>query len=382
MVDVYAFHLMPYMDLPEDFSEKYDTTWVTYPNSNYDPVKGRDFYNQYFEQLEYSDRLGFDGIVVNEHHQTAYGSMPAPNVIAALMARHLKQAKIAILGNAISLQAIPQRIAEEVAILDVVTGGDRIISGFVRGIGAEYFSYRNVNPMDSKARFYEAHDLIVRSWTEPGPFAFHGEHYDFPYVNVWPRPMTQPHPPIWLPSQGSKDTVEFAARNRYTYLQTLSPINAMRKSFDLFREEAEKSGYKAEAKQLGWSHKVYVAETDAKAWEEFEEHIQFFFDKLLSMPPQFFFPPGYVPDKVMRMAMATREGRASKGMQQLFDEGFITVGSAETVRDRLVDLQKQMGFGVLNAHMHTGNMPHWKAMKNIDLFGRHVLPHIQKLGDR
>jgi len=371
---------MPYFDLPDDFKHEYETSWVKLPNTYYDPRKGREFYQQYFEQLKFADQMGFDGIVVNEHHQTAYGNMPAPNVIAALLTPQLKQAKIAILGNAIALHAIPQRIAEEIAILDIVTNG-RVISGFVRGIGAEYFSYRNVNPTDSKERFYEAHDLIKRAWTEPGPFEFHGKHYDFPYVNVWPRPISEPHPPIWCPSQGSSDTIQFAAQNKYTYLQTLSPIGAMKQSFNMFREEAEKCGYTASPSQLGWSHKVYVAETDAKAWEEAEEHMDFFFNQLLYMPPQMHFPPGYLHEASMKRILAAKSGRKDKTARQLFEEGFISIGSEETVRQRLTDLHKEMNFGSLNVHVHTGNMPHWKAMKNIDLFGRYVLPHIQKLGE-
>lgn len=376
MVQVFAFHLMPYLDIPKDFSEKYESTWVTMPNSYYDPEKGHEFYNQFLEQLEFADRLGFDGVCVNEHHQNAYGNMPAPNVIAALLARHIR-GKIAIVGNAISLHAIPQRIAEEVAVLDVVTGG-RIISGFVRGIGAEYFSYRNVNPTESKERFFEAHDLIKRAWTETGPFQFHSKHYHFPYVNVWPRPIQDPHPPIWCPTQGSKDTVAFAAKNKYTLLQTFTTMENMKKAFDNFREEAARNGYEASPEQLGFSHSIYVADTDEKAWEEYEEHHKMFND-LFYMPNHMKFPPGYVGEKAMKAIVSQIGSRHEKTMQEAFDDGLITVGSPETVRQRLTELQKELGFGVLNAHIHKGNMPHWKAMKNIDLFGRHVLPHIQKL---
>lgn len=378
MVDVYAFHLMPYPYLPENFIQEYRTPWVLLPNSNYDPIKGRELYFDYLEQLEFADRLGFDGVVVNEHHQTAYGNMPSPNLIGALLARTVKNAKIAILGNAISLHAAPHRVAEEVAILDVITGG-RIISGFVRGIGAEYFSYRNVNPLDSKEKFYEAHDLILKAWNEPGPFEFHGKHYKFPYVNIWPRPIQQPNPPIWLPSQGSADTIQFAAKNKYVYLQTLSPIQAMKESFALYREEAEKEGYVADSSRLGWSHSIYVAETDAKAWEEAEGPMMFFFEKLLNMPPEMRFPPGYLSEDSMKRILAAKKDRSSKTFKQLYDEGFITVGSPETVRQRLTELHKEMKYGQLIAHLHKGNMPHWMAMKNMELFAREVMPHIKKL---
>ena len=201
----YFFHLMPYDRLPADFDEKYDSAWVTFPNRHYDPEHGHQLYTRYLDELVYAEELGFDGICANEHHQNAYGLMPAPNLIAASLIQRTKRVKIAILGNALPLRDHPLRVAEEVAMLDVISGG-RIISGFVRGIGCEYYSY-GVNPTYSRERHLEAHDLIIRAWTEPGPFSFRGKHYQVRYVNVWPRPIQQPHPPVWIPSQGSVETL-------------------------------------------------------------------------------------------------------------------------------------------------------------------------------
>ncbi len=116
--------------------------------------------------------------------------MPQPGVIAGALARETKNCKIAILGRALPLVNYPLAIAEEFAMLDAISGG-RIIAGFVRGIGAEYHAM-GVNPAFSHARYLEAHDLILRAWTEPGPFEFEGKHYHFKYVNTWPRPVQQP----------------------------------------------------------------------------------------------------------------------------------------------------------------------------------------------
>ena len=126
-------------------------------------------------------------------------------------------------------------------MLDHLSGG-RIITGFVRGIGTEYFA-SGVNP-PSHGRYYEAHELILRAWTEVGPFRYHGRHYQFDYVNLWPRPLQQPHPPVWIPSQGSSETVEWcaSAKRKYTYLQTFSPVKSAKKAFDLYRQVAERDG--------------------------------------------------------------------------------------------------------------------------------------------
>ena len=191
----FFFHLMPYNAIDLDVIT--DTAWVTLSNKHYDPKKGFELY--YLDQLEYADQLGFDGVCVNEHHQTAYGIMPQPSILAGSLMRRTKDAKICVLGRALPLTSNPLSIAEEYAMIDNVTGG-RLIAGFVRGIGCEYHSYM-VNPSESLSRFHEAHDLIVQSWTREGPFPFDGKYYRFQYVNLWPRPYQQPHPPIWIPSQ-------------------------------------------------------------------------------------------------------------------------------------------------------------------------------------
>ena len=195
------FHLMPYRHLDFVEAKKYRSAWTVIPNSMYDPVKGAEEYASYIEQLVTGERLGFDIIGVNEHHQTAYGLMPAPNLIASALIQRTKTVKIGVFGRALPLVNNPLTIAEEFAMLDNMSRG-RLVVGFVRGIGAEYHS-SGINPAFSHDRFHEAHDLIVKAWTQPGPFAFDGEHFPLSYANPWPRPVQTPHPRIWIPSQGS-----------------------------------------------------------------------------------------------------------------------------------------------------------------------------------
>src|ERR1051326_5398950 len=258
----FNFHLMPYAHADLKEIGRLGTAWVTYPNSHYDPEKGAELYHDYLDQMEFADQLGFDGVCLNEHHQTAYGMMPTPGVLAGALARSVQRAKIAILGRALALLNKPLVIAEEYAMLDSLTRG-RFIAGFVRGIGAEYHAM-GINPAQSQERYAEAHDLIVRAWTEPGPFQYVGKHYHFNYVNPWPRPYQTPHPPVWIPSQGSSSTIKWAAQMRYTYAQTLSPITVVARFFQLYRDEADRAGYVPSPDQLAWSNTIYVAETDAK----------------------------------------------------------------------------------------------------------------------
>ena len=248
----FCFHLMPYAALDPDYDKKHNSAWVTLPNSYYDPKIGHALYNRYLDELEFADQCGFDGVCVNEHHQNAYGLMPIPGVMAGALSRRTKNAKIAVLGRALPLLNNPLVVAEEFAMLDNITGG-RLVAGFVRGIGAEYHSW-GANPAESHDRFHEAHDLILQAWTQPGPSCFEGKYYHFQYVNCWPRPYQQPHPPIWIPSQGSRETIEWASHpdRKYTYLQTFSPVAVLARYMNMYRETAKHYGYQATAQQVGW----------------------------------------------------------------------------------------------------------------------------------
>jgi len=379
----FFFHLMPYADLDLSYTEKYDAAWVTLPNSYYDPVKGHALYNRYLDELEYADELGFDGVCVNEHHQNAYGMMPVPGVIAGALARRTKRVKIAILGRALPLLNNPLIVAEEFAMLDNITGG-RLVTGLVRGIGAEYHSW-GANPAESHERFHEAHDLIVRAWTEPGPFAFEGKYYHFNYVNTWPRPYQQPHPPIWIPSQGSRETVEWASdpRRKYTYLQTYSPVSSLARYMAMYKEEAEKRGYQASPMQVGWLVPIYIADTDERANRDAKPHIEAFFNKFLKMPPEMLLPPGYLSLQSLKGIMKARGSVI--GVAQTFDElvskGMFLCGSAETVRQQLEEYQKQIGFGYLLPLLQFGTLPHDLTIQNMDAFARKVIPALQHAGE-
>lgn len=379
----FCFHLMPYADLDLSYAEKYNSAWVTLPNSYYDPVKGHALYNRYLDELEYAAEMGFDGICVNEHHQNAYGLMPIPGVMAGALARRTKNVKIAVLGRALPLLNNPLTVAEEFAMIDNITGG-RLVAGFVRGIGAEYHAW-GANPGESHDRFHEAHDLIVRGWTETGPFPFEGKYYHFNYVNVWPRPYQQPHPPIWIPSQGSRETIEWAVapERKYTYLQTFSPVTALARYMDMYREAAEKHGYTASPMQLGWAIPTYVAETDEAAHREAKPHIENFFNKFARMPPEMLLPPGYLSLQSMKGVMKAK-GTLTGGEQTIDDlmkKGMFICGSAETVRQMFEEYQKRIGFGYLLTVMQFGTLPHDLTKKNIDIFTSKVIPALRSLAE-
>jgi alkanesulfonate monooxygenase SsuD/methylene tetrahydromethanopterin reductase-like flavin-dependent oxidoreductase (luciferase family) len=376
-----CFHLMPYRPLDLEAAKKYRSAWVVLPNSFYDPEKGAAEYDSYLDQLTYAEELGFDAIGVNEHHQTAYGLMPAPNLIASALIQRTKKVQIAVLGRALPLVSNPINIAEEFAMLDVLSKG-RLIAGFVRGIGAEYHS-TGVNPAFSHERFHEAHDLIVKAWTTPGPFEFEGDYFRLRYVNLWPRPYQKPHPPVWIPSMGSRETVVWASapERKYPFMVTFSPESAVVRYHNMYREAAQAHGYTASGGQLGWATPIYVAESDQQARDEAKAGIESLFNNFLSMPWEMLLPPGYTSNTSLKATLKLRPALGGRPRQQTIDEliasGTIVVGSPTTVREKIARVREQTGFDILIALLQFGVLPDDLARRNMEMFAGEVMPKLR-----
>jgi alkanesulfonate monooxygenase SsuD/methylene tetrahydromethanopterin reductase-like flavin-dependent oxidoreductase (luciferase family) len=372
---------MPYRPLDLDERRKHRSAWVVLPNSLYDPKKGAEEYQSYLDQLTYAEELGFDAIGVNEHHQTAYGMMPAPNLIASALIQRTKKIKVAILGRALPLVSNPVTIAEEFAMLDNLSRG-RIIAGFVRGIGTEYHAM-GLNPAFSLERFQEAHDLIVGAWTRPGPFAFDGEHYNLRYVNLWPRPYQTPHPPIWIPSMGSAETIRWASapERKYPFLITFSAQELVMRYLGLYREQARQQGYEASGDQLGWAAPIYVADTDEQAREEARAPAESLFNDYLSNPWEMLLPPGYTSlsstKNTIRVRKALGLGTRRLTIDDLVGSGTVVAGSPRTVREAIERMRDATGFNVLVAMLQFGVMNDELTRRNMERFAADVMPHFR-----
>ena len=379
-LEFYTFSLMPYPFIPP--GEDIESTWITLSNSHYDPRVGYRLYQEYLEQIVAAERFGYDGVLVNEHHQNAYAVQPAPNLWAAYVIAKTERIRIGIVGNALPLHRNPLRVAEEVAMLDVMSGG-RIISGHVRAMGAEYIS-AGMDPTTSKERFWEAHDLIIKAWTEPGPFAWQGEHYDFEYVNPWPRPLQQPHPPIWIPGSTSPETIDESARRRYAYMLTPTSQWLSKQAFARYYQVAEEEcGYTPSPLQLGRLVPTYVAETDEQAHREFRPHALWFFRNGLKLPRHQLFPPGYnSKDSILRTLQgqqaAGQKAFTERSYDDLVEGGYIIVGSPDTIIEKYAEMADEYKVGmVMSAGGHFGSMPHWMVMKNMQIMAEEVMPHFR-----
>jgi alkanesulfonate monooxygenase SsuD/methylene tetrahydromethanopterin reductase-like flavin-dependent oxidoreductase (luciferase family) len=372
------FHLMPYQYLPDDFEKRHRSVYVDPPNYLYDPSKGHELYNRYLDEMIYAEQLGFDGVCVNEHHSNAYGLMPSPNLMAAALARQTSKAAIIVLGNSLALYNPPTRIAEELAMLDVMSGG-RVVAGFPVGSGMDtVFSYGEV-PATLREKYREAHDLIIKSWTEREPFAFNGKYSQLRYVNVWPRPIQQPHPPIWIPAGGSLETFEWTIQQDYMYSYlSYSGYRDGKQVLDRFWEVSDNSGVEFNPHHAGFLQFVAVSETDAQV-DEYAPHIEYFYNKLQHIPSYFLNPPGYRTVRSVRASGAIGSSKSQRSWRDYIDNGSVIAGSPATVREELRQAIKDLRVGHLMLILHFGSMPKELAAKNTELFAKEVMPFVKDM---
>ena len=239
-------HLMYFTEQPMSayFAQAgldFGATALMFSNSHFDPNEGSRLYNEYLEHYLLVDELGFDGIMLNEHHNAPFCMQARTNVFASILAAMTKNVKIVILGNPLPLSDNPVQLAEELAMIDMISKG-RLVSGFVRGGGQEQLA-NGVNPAFNRERFEEAHDLIVKTWTTPGPFRWEGTHYQHRVVNPWAVPMQKPHPRIWIPGVISRETIIWAAQHGYPYIALNTPVERTKQIWKMYDDAAAEAGF-------------------------------------------------------------------------------------------------------------------------------------------
>ena len=178
-----------------------------------------------------------------------------------------------MLGNLIPLLN-PIRVAEEYAMIDVMSGG-RLIAGMIRGVPHEYIAY-NIVPDESRERLREAAALIVKCWTEPEPFGWEGEFYQYPSVSIWPRPLQQPHPPI-LMSASNEESAEFAGQHRAMMGMTLiADLAVAKRCIEVYRQAARAHGLDPTPEHILLGYNTCIADTDEEAREIMREGQRYF----------------------------------------------------------------------------------------------------------
>jgi len=386
------FHLMPYTELPEDFRDAHPSVWVDIHSSLFDPKRAHHMYNDFMDELEFAAQCGFDAICVNEHHSNGYGLMPSPNLIASSLARRTTDTAICVMGNSLALYNPPTRVAEEFAMIDCISGG-RLIAGFPVGTPMDTCYAYGQNPSQLRERYHEAHDLIMRAWTEVDTFAFNGRFNQQRYVNIWPRPIQRPHPPIWIPGGGSIETWQWCAERDYVYSYlSYYGHKVGQATMDGFWKEMSRLDKDRNPYRAGFAQTVAVAESREQAMELYTEAAEYFFGRCLHIDPRFVAPPGYTTEATTRVGLQSQVAKAAAysdkfkllptKMPDLVENGYIVLGSPDDVIQQIEELANNLNVGNLMLLLQFGNMGKDLTKYNTKLFAERVMPKLRdKFGE-
>jgi len=384
------FHLMPYTELPEDFRDKNPSVWVDIHSSLFDPRRAHHMYNDFMDELEFAAECGFDAVCVNEHHSNGYGLMPSPNLIASALSRRTTDTALCVMGNSLALYNPPTRVAEEFAMIDCISGG-RLIAGFPVGSPMDTCFAYGQNPSLLRERYHEAHDLILRAWTETETFAFDGRFNQQRYVNIWPRPVQTPHPPIWIPGGGSVETWQWCAEMGYVYCYlSYYGYKAGQSTMQGFWDEMARLGKDRNPYRAGFLQFVGVAESRDEAYRLYREPAEYFYGRCLHIDPRFAGPPGYTTEATQRRGAQSQVAQAAQfsryeskfqmlaqEMDAIVEKGYVIIGSPDEVAAQLKEVATNLNVGHLMLLLQFGNMKKDLVKYNTRLFAEKVMNQLR-----
>ncbi len=389
---VSLFEQVPYRYIPDDFGDHYSSV-VTAPYGIVDPAKMHESIFSAYAELMLGARSGFDGVVTTEHSQASYDLSPNPTLLAYAVAAAAQaeglDIAITVLGRSLAKTREPLKIAEEYALIDCISGG-RLIAGFPVGLSYDANLNGAVPAIETRERAREHRELILKAWSAPEPFPWNGRFEKYGQVNLWPRPIQQPHPPVWIPGGGTPGTLLDILRNdfAFTYLSWDGPKLVGRQVFDRYWDMAEAEGRDRNPYRVAFMQVVAVAETDERAEEEYAPHLlSLYRNGIGAIPPTNHAVPGYVERAALEGML---RGGGPQGMlarmrtatfREIIDSQVAIVGSPATVADQIEAFVREFRIGNLIVMLQNGTMPRDLTEKNISLFAEQVLPRLRPIWD-
>jgi alkanesulfonate monooxygenase SsuD/methylene tetrahydromethanopterin reductase-like flavin-dependent oxidoreductase (luciferase family) len=380
---VFVFDLVPYGG---DLGHLRVDGHLPYPMEKkyFDPKVAVKTYAEHLDAWVELERLGYDGVAFNEHHVTPYGLMNSPNLIAASAAQRTRKLKLLMYGNLLPLHE-PLRLAEEIAMLDCLSNG-RIICGIARGAPREYRVF-NVPLEESRARFDECYEIMRQAWTKES-FSFAGRFHSYRDVAIWPRPVQQPHPPVWMPVSRSKDSIEWAAANDIPITPGIGSGPAREDTVRYYATCLAARGRKITPDHINITIDAYVADSKQQAMDEYGPYALYFHNVLFNFDHIRFSEVGaYHSDSAaahlrpeLRSAAFDDSIRARDvTMDEIVKRAETSAwGPPKLVADRIIAEAEQLGAGTILVSMNRGAMPQDMFLNQIRRFGTEVLPILQR----
>src|SRR5215469_10687999 len=356
-------HLMyfteqPMSAYPAEEGRKFGYTALLFSNKHFDPAQGARLYEERITDYQLVEEVGFDGIMLNEHHNAPFCMQAKCNVFASILAALTKKVKLVLLGNPLPLAENPVRLGQE-----------QLAAG--------------VNPAFNRERFEEAHDLIIRTWTQEGPFRWEGTHYQHRVVNPWAVPLQKPHPRVWIPGVLSKETIIWAARQRYPYVALCTAIPATKKIWELYDSVAAETGYTAGPENRGYLQRCHVAETEEKAMANARQFMWMQGEFTGLAHPVWSTPSGYFSPSYRKAFVEFAVGRGINPRAAAFEDQIrdqqIIAGTPKTVIPKLRRLLEETRPSIVGFWASDGFVSNADATTCIKLLGQEVLPAVREM---
>ncbi|MGD9803584.1 MAG: LLM class flavin-dependent oxidoreductase [Hyphomicrobiaceae bacterium] len=363
------------------------------PSRHYDPQLGSELYNRFLDEYALCDELGLN-IMINEHHSTATCLNVACAIPLSILARQTKKARLLALGMPIANRLEPLRVAEELALIDVISKG-RLEMGLVKGSPYEVFP-ANSNPVGMMDRFWEAHDLILKAMTtHTGPFNWEGTHFQYRNVNLWPRPYQQPHPPVWI-TASSPESARTIAQKGYVLATLNTGYARTRALFDAYRAAAVAAGKSTADDRFAYLALVAVGKSKKEGFERADKIVDYIRNSG-RVAPQFVNPPGYAsrdsniralkasgkshtPDNAVTSRTGAKITKDDFTVEGLIDAGVLFAGDPDMVYNQIRDFYGYAGgLGNLLMMAQGGWLDHANTVENLTLFSKEVLPRLAEL---
>lgn len=386
---VWHFSEMAY---PPAWDEGYErgSFRVTLPNRLADPAQVADIYHRHFDEFMLCDELGIN-IMLNEHHSTATCLNAAVPLTLAILARITRKARLLSLGTPIANRPDPVRVAEEMAMVDVISRG-RLEMGLVKGAPYE-IAPANSNPARLMDRFWEAHDLILKAMSpNPEPFSWEGEFFHYRQVNIWPRPWQQPHPPVWITGLSPHSGRAIAERGHVAAALLSGGIASG--MFDAYRKRAAELGWVAPPDRFAYCALVGLGHNEAEGRRRADEVAGYVRTAPIVAEP-FRNPPGYAPVPANVQALKagpqkfvarvkTVDGRdvdpTAGSVQDFLDARTLFAGTPDQVFEQIKQFNREVGgLGHLIIMAQGGTLGYEDTCENLRLFAKEVMPRLGEI---
>ena len=315
-------------------------------------------YREFIQQCTIADTAGFDSVWMAEYHfNPRFSVMPSPLLVGAAVARSTSNICI---GTAVNLLPLhhPVRLAEEVATLDIISGG-RVLFGVGRGSNPEHYSGLSVDVDEARSRFLEGLQIVKASWSDKN-LNHEGQYYYIQDLAVEPKPIQKPYPPIYV-AANSVDTFPIVGELGHNILVTplIIGTQGVVENLSVYRKSLEDNGHSLENVQIIPTLAACVSESRNKSREVLGASI----DNYLS---------------VLKSGQSRRSSRALELTSEVILNDYAIVGDPKECIDRIEQLKESMGCqGVLFWQNIGGLVPHEDLKRSMELFSNKVLPHFR-----